>query len=133
MYNITADQGVLGVEVRPVPQDDLNALYDDLKAFCESQGLELRISVMENGIAADPANPYLINLLKAVEQASGEPARVGRKLPGTSARFAPGGQGVVWGQSGLGPHSANERHYLPSILPYYQVLDTYASLLGKAI
>ena len=28
---------------------------------------------------------------------------VGRKLPGTSARFAPGGQGVVWGQTGIGP------------------------------
>ena len=131
VYNITADQGVLGVEVRPVPQDDLTALYDDLKAFCDSQSLELRINVMENGIAANPENPYLVGLIRAVEQVSGEPARVGRKLPGTSARFAPGGQGVVWGQSGLGPHSATERHYLPSILPYYQVLDAYAQLLGE--
>jgi succinyl-diaminopimelate desuccinylase len=131
VYNITADQGVLGVEVRPVPQDDLNALYDDLRAFCESQGLELRVSVMENGIAASPDNPYLVRLIRAMEETSGEPARIGRKLPGTSARFAPGGQGVVWGQSGLGPHSANERHYLPSILPYYRVLEAYAELLGR--
>jgi hypothetical protein len=25
------------------------------------------------------------------------PVTAGKKLPGTSARFAPGGQGVVWG------------------------------------
>ena len=53
---------------------------------------------------------------------SGAPARVGRKLPGTSARFSPRGQGVVWGQTGIGPHSKDERHYIPSILPYYNVL-----------
>jgi hypothetical protein len=35
-------------------------------------------------------------LLEAVKQAgAGEEARIGRKLPGTSARFAPGGQAVM--------------------------------------
>jgi hypothetical protein len=56
---------------------------------------------------------------------------IGRKLPGTSARFAPGGQGVVWGQSGIGPHAANERHFIPSILPYYQALTAFADQLSK--
>jgi succinyl-diaminopimelate desuccinylase len=129
IYNITADRGVLGVEVRPIPQDHLAALRQDVQAFCDSQGLELQVSVMEDGIACDPANPYLSALLQAVRLESGQEPRVGKKLPGTSARFAPSGQGVVWGQSGIGPHSKEERHYLPSILPYYQVLQRYASLL----
>jgi succinyl-diaminopimelate desuccinylase len=133
IYNITPDRGVLGVEVRPIPQDHLGALRQDLQAYCDSQGLELQVSVMEDGIACDPANPYLDALLQAVRLESGEEPRVGRKLPGTSARFAPAGQGVVWGQSGIGPHSKEERHYLPSILPYYQALQRYASLLASTL
>jgi succinyl-diaminopimelate desuccinylase len=133
IYNITPDRGVLGVEVRPIPQDHLGALRQDLQAYCDSQGLELQVSVMEDGIACDPANPYLEALLQAVRLESGEEPRVGRKLPGTSARFAPAGQGVVWGQSGIGPHSKEERHYLPSILPYYQALQRYASLLASTL
>jgi hypothetical protein len=54
---------------------------------------------------------------------------VGRKLPGTSARFAPGGNGVVWGQSGIGPHARGERHYIPSILPYYHTLEQFGKLI----
>jgi acetylornithine deacetylase/succinyl-diaminopimelate desuccinylase-like protein len=131
IYNVTPDRGVLGVEVRPIPQDSLAALHQDVRAYCESQGLELQVSVMEDGIACDPDNPYLSSLLQAVRIESGEEPRVGKKLPGTSARFAPAGQGVVWGQSGIGPHSAEERHYIPSILPYYQALQRYAVLLKE--
>ena len=129
VYNVTADYGIVGVEVRPIPQDDLHALRADIQAYCDSQNLELQISVMENGIACDPENPYLGSLMQAVQQASGQSPAVGRKLPGTSARFAPRGQGVVWGQSGIGPHSKNERHYIPSILPYYQAMQAFSSLL----
>jgi succinyl-diaminopimelate desuccinylase len=131
IYNVTPDRGVLGVEVRPIPQDNLAALHQDVRAYCESQGLELQVSVMEDGIACDPDNPYLSLLLQAVRIESGAEPKVGKKLPGTSARFAPAGQGVVWGQSGIGPHSAEERHYIPSILPYYQALQRYAVLLKE--
>jgi len=117
---------VLGVELRPIPQDDLGSLEDELQAYCQAEGLELHIRVRENGIACDPDNPYLAALLSAVRQESAAEPRLGRKLPGTSARFAPGGQGVVWGQTGIGPHAANERHYLPSILPYYRALERLA-------
>jgi acetylornithine deacetylase/succinyl-diaminopimelate desuccinylase-like protein len=129
IYNITADYGVLGVEVRPVPQDDLLGLKQALEAYCAAEGLELAVSVMENGIACDPENPYLRALIEAVRVASGKEPVLGKKLPGTSARFAPGGQGVVWGQSGLGPHARDERHYIPSILPYYRSLEE----LGRAL
>jgi succinyl-diaminopimelate desuccinylase len=129
VYNVTPDFGTLGVEIRPIPQDDLAALQDELEAYCASQELELQISVMENGIACDPQNAYLQALVQAVRELSGQEPTLGRKLPGTSARFAPLGQGVVWGQSGLGPHARDERHYIPSILPYYKALHAYADLL----
>ena len=130
VYNVTADTGYLGIEVRPIPQDNLTVLLNDLRGYCESQGLELLLDAMEDGIICDPDQPYLQALIGAVRTVSGEDPRIGRKLPGTSARFAPGGQGVVWGQSGLGPHARNERHYIPSILPYYQSLKEFGKNLN---
>jgi hypothetical protein len=88
-----------------------------------------KLSVMENGVACDPENPFLQKLIQAVRQASGGEPRLGKKLPGTSARFAPGGQAVVWGQTGIGPHARDERHFIPSILPYYQSLQAFSELL----
>ncbi|MGW8249808.1 MAG: M20/M25/M40 family metallo-hydrolase [Anaerolineales bacterium] len=129
IYNISADQGLLGVEVRPIPQDDLVSLRSEIQSYCEAQDLEISITAMENGIACRPDNPYLSALIEAVEKESSSEARLGRKLPGTSARFAPGGQGVVWGQSGIGPHARAERHYIPSIETYYRALRRFGSAL----
>ncbi len=131
IYNITPDQGVLGVEIRPIPEDDLNALVSELEGYCQANELEINIPVCENGIVCSPDNPYLQGLIKAVTTVSGSPPVLGRKLPGTSARFAPGGQGIVWGQTGIGPHAAEERHYIPSIMPYYQALSAYSTLLNE--
>lgn len=127
VYNLTPDLGLLGVEIRPIPQDDILALSAELRGWCEREDLELNISVMENGIACSHENPYLLSLMAAVRSASGQEPRLGRKLPATSARFAPNGQGVVWGQSGLAPHAKDERHYIPSILPYYRALQEFGS------
>lgn len=129
VYNISPDIGRLGVEIRPIPQDNIDKLYEDLQIYCESNDLELQVSVKENGIACDPKNEYLLALIQAVRQTSHIEPRIGKKLPGTSARFAPNGQGVVWGQSGLGPHANDERHYVPSIMPYYNALIEYAQVL----
>lgn len=129
VYNITADHGVLGVEVRSIPQDRLSGLAEQVQVFCAGAGLEFKPQVQEEGIVCAADNPYLAHLLAAVEAASGEPARVARKLPGTSARFAPGGQGVVWGQTGIGPHAKDERHYVPSIEPYYNALVEFGKRL----
>jgi acetylornithine deacetylase/succinyl-diaminopimelate desuccinylase-like protein len=129
VYNVTAAEGILGVEIRPIPQDDTSALRSEVEAYCTENGLEAKFTVMENGVACDRNNPALIALIKAVKQASdGQEPRIGRKLPGTSARFAPGGQAVVWGQSGVGPHAKNEAHYIPSIEPYYNSLNELAKL-----
>jgi acetylornithine deacetylase/succinyl-diaminopimelate desuccinylase-like protein/gamma-glutamyl:cysteine ligase YbdK (ATP-grasp superfamily) len=129
VYNVTAGEGILGVEIRSIPQDDIFKLKDDVSAYCETNGLEANFSVMENGVACDLNNPALKVLIAAVKQASGgvDP-KLGKKLPGTSARFAPGGQGVVWGQSGLGPHAKDERHFIPSIEPYYKALNELSKL-----
>jgi len=129
VFNVAADVGVLGVEVRPTPEDDIDRVLGDIEAYCSTQNLELRVLVKENGITCSPGNPYLKALIAAVEGCRGAPVTLGKKLPGTSARFAPGGQGVVWGQSGLGPHARGERHYIPSILPYYQALQEYGKVL----
>jgi succinyl-diaminopimelate desuccinylase len=132
VYNITADHGHLGVEIRPIPQDDLQGLSDELAIYCRENQLDFNISVMENGIICNPDNPYLQALIQCVRKTSRQEPVIGRKLPGTSARFAPGGQGVVWGQSGIGPHAANERHFIPSILPYYQALSAFTTELIDA-
>jgi acetylornithine deacetylase/succinyl-diaminopimelate desuccinylase-like protein len=139
VYNVTPAEGILGVEIRPIPQDDILGLRSAVEAYCEANGLELRMNVIENGVACDADNPALKALIEAVKQASlalsgaageveaAEPI-LGRKLPGTSARFAPGGQAVVWGQSGIGPHAMDERHYIPSIEPYYKALNELSKL-----
>ena len=129
VYNIVPDFGRIGVEIRPIPQDDINQVYTRLVDYCKDNDLELSVSVKENGIACDPNNPYLLQLIAAVHKVSGSEPVIGKKLPGTSARFAPGGQGVVWGQSGLNPHAKDERHYIPSIMPYYDALTAYGEAL----
>jgi hypothetical protein len=101
-----------------------------VQAYCEANGLAARVLSAENGVVCDAKNPWLQRLIAAVRSVSAAEPRLGKKLAGTSARFAPGGQGVVWGQSGLAPHGRDERHYIPSILPYYRVLNALFDLPG---
>jgi succinyl-diaminopimelate desuccinylase len=125
IYNVTPDEGVLGLEVRPIPEDDLAGLLAAITAIATDHGLEVVTEVHEGGIACPGDNPHLVRLLAAVGQVAGGPAPVGKKLAGTSARFAPGGNAVVWGQTGIGPHARNERHFIPSIEPYLACLDAF--------
>jgi len=139
VYNVTAGEGILGVEIRPIPQDNVLGLRSAVESYCAENNLEASFSVMENGVACDPNNPALKALIEAVSNSmfalsgggaaveAGAP-KIGKKLPGTSARFAPGGQAVVWGQSGVGPHAKNEAHYIPSVEPYYRSLNELAKL-----
>ncbi len=129
IYNINADFGVLGVEVRLIPQDDVESLFKNVVDYCEMHDFKIENVLMEKGIICDPENLLLKVLITAIESVSGQSVQLGRKLAGTSSRFAPGGQGVVWGQSGIGPHSDDERHYIPSIWPYYQSLDVFGDTL----
>lgn len=133
VYNVTTGEGVLGVEIRPIPKDNTTLVRQEVEAYCEENGLEARFSVMEDGVACSPDNPALLALIEAVRQASGEEPKIGKKLPGTSARFAPGGQAVVWGETGIGPHAKDERHYIPSIEPYYRALNELAKNWGVSV
>jgi acetylornithine deacetylase/succinyl-diaminopimelate desuccinylase-like protein len=129
IFNVTSEAALLGLEVRPIPEDALDELVAAITDYCASNQIARTIIAAEPGVTCDENNPYLQDLIAAVEQATGKKPGLGRKLPGTSARFAPRGQGVVWGQSGVGPHSADERHYIPSIKPYYESLNAFAARL----
>jgi succinyl-diaminopimelate desuccinylase len=126
VYNITAGEGELGVEVRPIPGDDIRGLVAEIENLGRELGLEVVVEVNEAGVSCPQDNRHLSRLVDAVEAVSGIPAVMGRKKPGSSARFAPGGNQVVWGQTGIGPHSREERHFIPSIEPYLRVLDEFA-------
>jgi acetylornithine deacetylase/succinyl-diaminopimelate desuccinylase-like protein len=130
VYNVTPAEAVLGLEVRPIPEDDARAFLEELKGLAGERNLRVEADVLEAGVACPPGNPHLGSLLDAVREVSGEEPRVGRKMAGTSARFAPGGNAVVWGQTGIGPHSRHERHFVPSIGPYLGVLDAFARRLS---
>lgn len=130
VYNVTADKAVLGIEIRSIPQDDLLVIAEKARALCAEMGLDLSIPVNEGGVACSPDNPYLLKLIEAVREAFQQEPVLGKKLPGSSARFAPGGQALVWGQSGLGPHAKDERHFIPSIEGYYRALQNYGKRLA---
>ncbi len=125
VYNITPDYGTLGVEIRSIPNDRLAELMEEFEQYAFAEALEITEKIFEPGSSCSPENPYLKLLLNAVRTESKQEPVIGRKMAGTSARFAPNGDGVVWGQSGIGPHSAEERHYIPSIEPYYRALDAF--------
>ena len=126
VYNITAGEGQLGLELRSIPADDLGAMRDEITGLCRELDIEVDFEIMEAGVACPSDNPHLGRLVASIETVSGRPAVMGKKKPGSSARFAPGGNAVVWGQSGIGPHSREERHFIPSIEPYLAVLDEFA-------
>lgn len=129
VYNVTADYGVLGIEIRSIPQDRLRVIAEKARALCAELGLEINIPVQEDGVACDLHNSYLLQLMEAVRAAFRQEPQLGKKLPGSSARFAPGGQAVVWGQSGLSPHAKDERHFIPSIDGYYRALVEFGRRL----
>lgn len=129
VYNITADRGDLGLEIRPIPQDDIAGLLEHLADIAAKFEFGFEVQTREPGVACNRDNPHLLELLAAVEEVSGTAPVVGRKKPGTSGRFAPRGQAVIWGQTGIGPHTPAERHYIPSIRPYYDALEHFANRL----
>jgi succinyl-diaminopimelate desuccinylase len=131
VYNITPDHGELGVEIRTIPADRIEEMLEEFGEYAFAERLELTELVMEPGSACSASNPQLSVLVAAIEQESGFSPVLGKKLAGTSARFAPKGDGVVWGQSGIGPHSAEERHFIPSIEPYFRALTRFGELLKK--
>lgn len=129
LFNITPEQGELGMEIRPIPQDPLDAFLERVRELAAVHEVEMEVLTSASGTWCSEDHPYLQTLLQALEQAWGHRPQLCRKLAASSIRYVPGQQAVIWGQSGLGPHTRQERHYIPSILPYYQGLGTFARLL----
>jgi len=125
VYNVAPGRGVMGIEIRPIPGEPIDSLLSKAQAYCREMGLSLDVVAAEAGIACPMDNPHLARLIESVREVSGLEPSLGKKLPATSARFAPSGAGIVWGQSGVGPHGPDERHYIPSILPYYRALERF--------
>ena len=104
IYNVTAAEGILGIEIRPIPQDDTSMLKDEVLKYCEANGLEASFSIMENGVACDPNNPALLKLIEAVKQSirwqrpedRQETSRHQRTL---RSRRAGGRVGAVWSRT----------------------------------
>ena len=126
LFNVSPERGLLGIEIRTVPHDRLASILPGIEDYCRERDLGLTVVAREDGIACDPDSPLVRALLDGIREGTGVEPATDRKLAATSARFAPGGRGIVWGQSGIGPHAAGERHFLPSILPYYQALGAFA-------
>ena len=129
LYNITPDEGVLGLEIRSIPQDALDEFLQRVREKARALDVEMQVESPAGGTQIDEEHPYLKLLLDALEEAWGHRPPLCRKLPASSVRFTPPGTAVIWGQSGVGPHAADERHYIPSILPYYRGLQSFARRL----
>ncbi len=126
LFNITPSEGVMGLEIRPIPQDPLEDFLQALEHLAREHRVDIQVDSPAPGTQCDPENPYFQALVQALEDAWGHSPGLCKKLPASSVRFVPQGRSVIWGQSGLAPHAADERHYIPSILPYYQGLQAYA-------
>ena len=100
VYNVTAAEGILGVEIRPIPQDDTSKLKEEALSYCEANGLELQMNVMENGVACDPNNPALIALIEAVKRLRARKPRIGQETPRHQRKIRSGRSGCRVGAVG---------------------------------
>ncbi len=130
-FNTMANQAEMGIEIRPIPETPTSEIIEYIDK--RSKNLDIHVDIMncEAGVSTSTNDKWLQMLLQTIASvAGGRPFDYlgSGKMPATQARFVPHGVAqCVWGQSGIGPHSANEAHYIPSIIPYYQMLENLAS------
>jgi len=125
-FNISARRAVAGFEARPAFAADTRTIRQVIGTRAPELGIEARYRSCEDSVEVDQADARVQRIVAAASAISGVPPAdlLGTgKLAGTQARFAPPGCApVVWGQAGVGPHAAHEAHYLPSVLPWYEML-----------
>ncbi|PJB39720.1 MAG: hypothetical protein CO108_16620 [Deltaproteobacteria bacterium CG_4_9_14_3_um_filter_63_12] len=129
-FNITPEECFAGIEIRPANPGEAERYRDALIEAAEREGVDVVIPNCEHAVVTPNDDPWVARLVTALATATGEQPStlIGPgKLPGSQVRFAPMGcAALVWGQSGVGPHSAHEAHYIPSILPFYDALTALA-------
>jgi acetylornithine deacetylase/succinyl-diaminopimelate desuccinylase-like protein len=126
-FNTLPSSAIAGLEIRPIPEEDFTLMLEEIKSLAKALNIKLHFFNNEPGIKTPIENPHIQKLLEATVKVNGGNLYdyLGKgKLPGSQARFAPENcAAVVFGQSGIGPHSENEAHYIPSIMPYYRILE----------
>ena len=129
-FNIAVSGAKAGFEIRPVPEEPFEKIIDLIVSKVNELDLSCEFLNREPGVSANVGDRRLGRIIEAASTVTGRTAEslMGFGKPhGTQARFAPAGcVPIVWGQAGVGPHSANEAHYIPSIKPFYQVLRRLA-------
>jgi succinyl-diaminopimelate desuccinylase len=126
-FNTAPQSGIAGLEIRPIPEDDFSYLIDTIDKLAKNFSLEISYVNKEPGIITGIENPYVQRLLKTLVMLNGGGINdyLGNgKLHATQARFIKSPV-VVFGQSGIDPHGPNERHYIPSIIPYYKAIREF--------
>lgn len=129
-FNTTPKRTLAGFEIRPIPEFNIEKLIKKINKKAKELQININFVNNEKGIINDPNNVLIKKLLNIIIQKynNSEKHYIGNgKLHATQARFAPEGcTSIVFGQSGIDPHSPNEAHFIPSIIPYYQILYTYS-------
>lgn len=134
-FNTTPEQAVVGLEIRPTPEYDISKIISFIESQAPILNLDFHFINNERGILTRADNTYVQELLSTIAEINGGELQnyLGKgKLPATQARFVPAHcPCVIFGQSGIGPHTPYEKHYVPSILPYYKILNRFADFFIK--
>jgi acetylornithine deacetylase/succinyl-diaminopimelate desuccinylase-like protein len=132
-FNTTPIIAECGFEVRPIPETDIRPALKKVMKKARQMRLSMELLNSENGVKTSGSDPRVKKLLAIIADTYGKkPSEItgNGKTHGTQARFCPEGTAqVIFGQSGEGPHTDHERHYIPSIMPYYKVLIKLPGLL----
>lgn len=126
-FNTTPTSARAGLEIRPIPEQDFKRIAEYIEEAAKGFNLAIDYVNKEPGVITSLENPYIQKLLQALVKIGGgnhSDYLGGGKLHATQARFIKG-PAVIFGQSGVNPHGDNEAHYIPSIIPYYQVLRDF--------
>lgn len=124
---------VFGLDIREVPEHtpEINRWLSHIRAACARAGFDFVTVNDGDGWVCPEDNDHMARLRAAYEEVRGLPSPALGKLHGNDGRFF-NGNAVVFGQTGISPHGPKEAHYIPSILPYLQILDRFAASYAAA-
>ncbi|MCX7994300.1 MAG: M20/M25/M40 family metallo-hydrolase [candidate division WOR-3 bacterium] len=126
-FNTIPTHASAGLEIRPIPEDDFGGIIQYVEKVSRKFDLKKAYFNKEPGVVTSLDDTYIKKLLQALIYTGGGNTSdyLGNgKLHATQARFIKKPV-VVFGQSGINPHSENEAHYIPSIIPYYLAMREF--------
>ncbi len=132
-FNTTPNEVEAGLEIRPIPEDNFESIISKLEKKLKELEIEFKYINKEPGKIANLKYSMIQNLLNIIINLYGgnKQKYLGIGKPhATQARFLKI-PCVIFGQAGIGPHSENEAHYIPSIIPYYLIFKQFLLEAGK--